>query len=116
AGCRGRNRVTLRYPRGTGAAPGALDCSGPVLRLGTMNMPTEFAGAGTVVIFGATSESGIELARRLRADGQPVVGVSRGNRSTAVLADLGVDCRVADVLDAAQVRAAFAGTGTVAAV
>jgi uncharacterized protein YbjT (DUF2867 family) len=71
---------------------------------------------GTVIIFGVTSESGIELARRLRAEGQSVIGVSRGNRDTAALADLGVDCRVADALDADQVRAAFAGAGTPAAV
>jgi uncharacterized protein YbjT (DUF2867 family) len=71
---------------------------------------------GTVIIFGVTSESGIELARRLRAEGQSVIGVSRGNRDTAALADLGVDCRVADALDADQVRAVFAGAGTPAAV
>jgi uncharacterized protein YbjT (DUF2867 family) len=69
-----------------------------------------------VVIAGATSESGIELARRLRADGQRVVAISRGNRSTEPLLSLGVECRTADALDAQQVRAAFAGLGAPEAV
>lgn len=69
-----------------------------------------------VMIFGVTSDSGRELARRLRADGQRVVGVSRGTRDAALLLELGVECRTADARDAAQVQAAFADLGRPAAV
>lgn len=69
-----------------------------------------------VVIVGATSESGRELARRLRADGQPVVAITRGTRDTAPLLALGVECRTADARDEAQVRVAFADLGHPAAV
>jgi uncharacterized protein YbjT (DUF2867 family) len=69
-----------------------------------------------IIIVGATSESGRELARRLRADGQRVVAVSRGTRDTALLLELGVECRTADARDEEQVRAAFADLGRPAAV
>jgi uncharacterized protein YbjT (DUF2867 family) len=61
-----------------------------------------------VLIFGATGATGIELVRLLRARGDAVTAAVRESSNRSVLAALGVDFVVADVLDANAVRAAAA--------
>ncbi len=55
-----------------------------------------------VAIFGASSGIGVELARRLVADGQPPLAVTR-SAAAAALAATGATLRRADVLDRAAV-------------
>lgn len=59
--------------------------------------------AATVVVFGATSDSGVEFCRRLRQDGRRVVAVIRASSDPSKLEPLGVEFREADALDRDQV-------------
>ena len=56
--------------------------------------------AGRVVVFGASSGIGLELARRLAARGTPVVAATRSG-SSAALSSAGATVVTADVLDRA---------------
>jgi nucleoside-diphosphate-sugar epimerase len=72
-------------------------------------MPTGITPDG-LLIFGATSPSGVALATRARAAGHEVTGVARDPAKAAALEAAGVRTVAADALDAAQVEAAFAGS------
>jgi uncharacterized protein YbjT (DUF2867 family) len=54
--------------------------------------------SSTVFVFGATSEAGLELCRRLREDGVRVVAGVRAGSDRLLLGALGVECREADAL------------------
>lgn len=71
--------------------------------------------AGRVVVFGASSGIGLELARRLAARGTPVVAATRSG-SSAALSSAGATVVTADVLDRAAVDRVLAGAAPVAAV
>lgn len=59
------------------------------------------------LVTGASGFTGGALCRRLRADGHEVVAFVRGSSRTEALEALGVECRVVDLRDAADVRAHF---------
>jgi uncharacterized protein YbjT (DUF2867 family) len=61
-----------------------------------------------VLIFGATRNTGLELARLLRARGDSVTAAVRASSDRSALESLGVNFVVADALDADAVRAAVA--------
>ena len=61
----------------------------------------------TVILFGATSGGGLELARLLRAQSRPVVAVVRETSDTKLLKDMGVETQTADAFEAGQVDAAL---------
>lgn len=65
----------------------------------------------TVVIFGATSEGGVELARLLNDDGYNVICMVRDVSDTTPLEELGVEMRFADARRADQVANALRGIG-----
>lgn len=65
----------------------------------------------TVIIFGATSEGGVELARLLNDDGYNVICMVREVSDTKPLENLGVEMRSADARCADQVAAALEGVG-----
>jgi len=57
----------------------------------------------TVLVFGATSEGGLELCRRLRGDGVRVLAGVRAGSGHLKLEALGVECREADAMESDQV-------------
>lgn len=59
----------------------------------------------TTVIFGATSEAGVELARLLKEDGQHVIGMVRDKSDTSTLDKLDIELRSADARDSESLRA-----------
>jgi len=61
-----------------------------------------------VLIFGATRNTGLEVARILRARGQAVTAAVRATSDRSGLQSLGVDFVVADAIDAEAVRTAVA--------
>jgi len=61
-----------------------------------------------VLIFGATRNTGYEVAKILRARGQSVTAAVRASSDRSMLAPLGVDFVVADAVDAQAVSAAVA--------
>ncbi len=65
----------------------------------------------TAVIFGATSEAGVELARLLSNDGYKVICMVRDVSNTTPLEALGVEMRSADARHSDQVATALAGVG-----
>ena len=69
-----------------------------------------------VIIFGATSGGGLELARRIRSDNRPVCAVVRPTTETDNLNKLGVELRIADAFDATAVDQALKDFGQDAAV
>ena len=69
----------------------------------------------TVIIFGATSGGGIELARLLLNDQCRVYAVVRESSDTKNLTKLGVETRIADAFDATAVNKALDGIGQTAA-
>lgn len=69
----------------------------------------------SVVIFGATSGGGIELARLLRNDQCRVYAVVRESSDTRNLTELGVETLIADAFDSAAVNQALDGIGQTAA-
>lgn len=64
-----------------------------------------------VFIFGGTSAGGLEVCRRLCADGWRVVAGVRAGSDRTQLDALGVDCREADALAAEQLRTAMRDLG-----
>ncbi len=100
----------------------ALVLAGLVLELRTRLPTTTFelqatAGAahGPILIFGASSATGYEIAKLLRARGQPVTAVVRPSSDRSRLEPLGVTFVVADAMDPAAVQAA-ASSGSYQAV
>jgi len=69
----------------------------------------------SVIIFGATSGGGLELAHLLRTAQRPVFAVVRESSDTAALTDLGVELRTADAFDATGVGKALSNIGQAAA-
>jgi len=67
--------------------------------------------SSTVFVFGATSEGGLELCRRLRGDGVRVVAGVRAGSGRSKLEALGVECREADALDMGQLLIAMRDLG-----
>jgi nucleoside-diphosphate-sugar epimerase len=67
----------------------------------------------SVLVTGATGFTGSRLARRLVADGNRVVAFVRGSSRCDELRELGVECRVVDICDAASVAAHFEAFDTV---
>ncbi|MDJ0926894.1 MAG: SDR family oxidoreductase [Gammaproteobacteria bacterium] len=65
--------------------------------------------ARPVLIFGATRNTGYEVAKLLRARGQPVTAAVRASSDRSLLEPLGVGFVVADALEPGAVRAALAG-------
>jgi len=65
----------------------------------------------TVFVFGATSEGGLELCRRLRENGVRVVAGVRAGSDRSGLEALGVECREADALDLGQLLNAMRDLG-----
>jgi uncharacterized protein YbjT (DUF2867 family) len=72
--------------------------------------------APAVIIFGATSGGGRELARLLRKDQRNVCAVVRQSGDTADLTALGVETRIADAFDAEALDKALSDIGRQAAV
>ncbi len=70
-------------------------------------------GAGKVLVTGGTGFTGGALCRRLVADGAEVVAFVRPTSETAPLQDLGIECRVVDLGDRADVQRHFDGVATV---
>lgn len=64
-----------------------------------------------VIIFGATSGGGLELAKRIRSDDRLVCAVVRPTTETDLLVTLGVELRVADAFDATAVDQALKDFG-----
>lgn len=62
---------------------------------------------GSALVTGASGFTGKALCRRLRADGERVVAFVRATSHTADLEAMGVECRIVDLPDAADVRAHF---------
>jgi len=60
-----------------------------------------------VFVFGATSEGGVELCRRLRGDGVHVIAAVRAGSNRSELEALGVECRAADALDRSRLQDAM---------
>ncbi|CAG0942579.1 putative sugar epimerase YhfK [Gammaproteobacteria bacterium] len=60
-----------------------------------------------VLVFGASGGLGVELAKALRARGQPVTAAVRASSDRSALVPLGVSFVVADALDASSVAAAL---------
>ena len=69
-----------------------------------------------VIIFGATSGGGLELARLLRNKQGTVFAVVRESSDTTALTKLGVKARTADAFDATAVSNALSDIGQAAAV
>lgn len=67
--------------------------------------------SATVIVFGATSEGGLELCRRLTADGVRVVAGVRASSDRSKLDALGVECREADAMEPDQVLRAMRDLG-----
>ncbi len=67
--------------------------------------------SSTVFIFGATSEGGLELCRRLRGDQVRVVAGVRAGSDRSKLEALDVDCREADALEPEQLLNAIRDLG-----
>lgn len=63
--------------------------------------------SATVIVFGATSEGGVELCRRLREDQVRVVAGVRASSDRSALESLGVECRQADAMEPEQLRNAM---------
>lgn len=61
-----------------------------------------------VLLFGATRNTGLEVAKLLRARGQPVTAAVRASSNRSQLEPLGVDFVVADAMDADSVLAVVA--------
>ena len=61
----------------------------------------------TVFVFGATSDGGTELCRRLRADDVHVIAGVRASSDCSGLEALGVECRQADAMQPDQLRDAL---------
>lgn len=59
------------------------------------------------LVTGASGFTGGALCRRLRADGRDVVAFVRASSHTGPLEKIGVECRVVDLRDGADVRARF---------
>jgi len=70
-------------------------------------------GMSTTLVTGATGFTGSNLCRRLVDDGERVVAWVRPTSDTAPLDDLGVECRLVDICDAAAVRDAMGEFDTV---
>lgn len=70
----------------------------------------------TVIIFGATSGGGLELARLLRNDRHTVYAIVRESSDTNALIELGVNTRTADAFDAEAVSKALKDIGHAAAI
>ena len=64
-----------------------------------------------VIIFGATSGGGLELARRIHSDDRPVCAVVRPTTETDILIALGVELRIADAFDTTAVDQALTDFG-----
>ncbi len=64
-----------------------------------------------VIIFGATSGGGLQLAERIRFDGRPVCAVVRPTAETDLLVTLGIELRIADAFDATSVDQALKDFG-----
>ena len=67
--------------------------------------------SSTVLVFGATSEGGLELCRRLSGDGVRVLAGVRGGSDHMKLTALGVECREADAMESDQVLNAMQDLG-----
>lgn len=67
--------------------------------------------AQTVFVFGATSEGGVELCRRLRTDQTHVIAGVRSSSDRSQLEALGVECRNADALDPSLLQDAMQDLG-----
>ena len=67
--------------------------------------------SSTVMVFGATSEGGLELCRRLREDQVHVLAGVRAGSDRSKLEALGVECREADALAPEQLPDAMRGLG-----
>jgi uncharacterized protein YbjT (DUF2867 family) len=67
--------------------------------------------SSTVFVFGATSEGGLELCRRLRGDEVRVIAGVRASGDRSGLEALGVECREADALDLGQLLNAMRDLG-----
>ncbi len=63
--------------------------------------------SNTVVVFGASCETGVEMCRRFRENQDTVIAIARASSETENLAGLGVEIRTADALDR---DAVFQGT------
>lgn len=59
------------------------------------------------LVTGATGFTGSQVAKRLVESGQSVVAFVRPTGNTAMLEDLGVECRIVDIRDSADVKAGF---------
>lgn len=67
--------------------------------------------AATIIVFGATSPTGVELCRRLRREDRYVIAAVRPTSDHSQLAALDVDCRKADAMDPEQVLKVLHGVG-----
>lgn len=67
---------------------------------------------GSVVIFGSTCTSGVELARLLQQAGRRVIAVARQTSDRSKLDELGVELRIADALNPNDVSNALQDIGT----
>jgi nucleoside-diphosphate-sugar epimerase len=65
------------------------------------------------LVTGATGFTGLNLCRRLIADGEPVTAWVRPTSDVSSLDELGVECREVDICDAGQVGAELTSFGTV---
>jgi uncharacterized protein YbjT (DUF2867 family) len=91
---------------GTLLATSAPFYSAPDARIARL---TPAAGAGrSVLVAGATSASGLELVRVLKARGWNVVAMVRASSSTAKLDELGIEKIVADSMQPADLPPLFA--------
>lgn len=78
--------------------------------LGVVAMPVLAAGdGGSVLVFGGTGRLGLPIVERLVAAGHPVTVFVRPTSDRSLLAHLGVDFMVGDLLDGDSVVTAVAG-------
>ena len=82
----------------------------------TASLTTILRPDGGVLIFGATRNTGLELARLLVARGEPVTAFVRGSSDRGELEALGVRFAVGDALDADTVTAALSSANFTAVV